>query len=318
MQTQRQLRTTRSVALSLAMVTSLGLAAVAQDATVQGMVIGRNGPEMAVKTADTPRLTVLLSDSTKAEQKGGFLGMGGKDLGIAALVPGLSVKVEGSYNPDHQLVAKKVSFSKGSLNTAKAIDAGLNPVNAQLGQQQDQLASNKRDISSAQDQLAKNSQDIDETKQGLATTTQATTQNTTQIGQTNTRIGTLDQYDTKDSMTINFANGQAAVKKSDKEALTDFVKAAANTPGFMIEVQGYASTVGSAALNQRLSAERADNVLAIIQQSGAVPMTRILAPAAMGTTNPVDDGHGRKAQAQNRRVVVTIVVNKGIVGSTGS
>jgi len=318
MHIQRQLRTTRSLALSLAMVTSLGLAAVAQDATVQGMVIGRNGPQMAVKTADTPRLIVLLSDSTKATQKGGFLGMGGKDLGVEALVPGLSVKVEGAYNPDHQLLAKKVVFSKGSLNTARAIDAGLDPVNAKLGEQQDQLASNKRDISSAQDQLAKNSQDIDATKQGLATTTQATTQNTTQIGQTNTRIGTLDQYDTKDSMTINFANGRATVKPADKDALTDFVKSAANTPGFMIEVQGYASTVGSAALNQKLSAERADAVLAIIQQSGAVPMTRILAPAAMGTSNQVDADHTRKAQAQNRRVVVTIVVNKGIVGSTGS
>jgi OOP family OmpA-OmpF porin len=313
-----QLRTTRSVALSLAMVTSLGLAAVAQDATVQGMVIGRDGPQMAVKTADTPRLIVLLSDSTKATQKGGFLGMGGKDLGVESLVPGLSVKVEGSYNPDHQLLAKKVVFSKGSLNTARAIDAGLNPVNAKLGEQQDQLASNKRDIASSQDMIAKTSQDLDVTKQGLATTTQATTQNTTQIGQTNTRIGTLDQYDTKDSLTINFANGRSTVTKKDKDALTDFVKAAADTPGFMIEVQGYASTVGSAALNQKLSAERADNVLSIIQQSGAVPMTRILAPAAMGTTNQVDDGHTRKAQAQNRRVVVTIVVNKGITGSTGS
>jgi OmpA-OmpF porin, OOP family len=318
MQIQRQLRTTCGLALSLAMVTSLGLTAIAQEATVQGMVIGRNGPQMAVKTADTPRLIVLLSDSTKATQKGGFLGMGGKDLGVEALVPGLSVKVQGAYNPDHQLLAKKVEFSKGSLNTARAIDAGLDPVNAKLGEQQDQLASNKRDISQSQDLIAKNSQDIDATKQGLATTTQATTQNTTQIGQTNNRIGTLDQYDTKDSMTINFANGRATVKPADKDALTDFVKSAANTPGFMIEVQGYASTVGSAALNQKLSAERADAVLAIIQQSGAVPMTRILAPAAMGTSNQVDTDHTRKAQAQNRRVVVTIVVNKGIVGSTGS
>lgn len=318
MHIQRQLRTTRNLALSLAMVTSLGLAASAQDATVQGMVIGRDGPQMAVKTSDTPRLIVLLSDNTKATQKGGFLGMGGKDLGVEALVPGLSVKVEGSYNPDHQLLAKKVVFSKGSLNTARAIDAGLDPVNAKLGEQQDQLASNKRDIASSQDMISKNSQDIDVTKQGLATTTQATTQNTTQIGQTNTRIGTLDQYDTKDSITINFANGRATVKPQDKDALTEFVKAAANTPGFMIEVQGYASTVGSAELNQRLSAERADNVLAIIQQSGAVPMTRILAPAAMGTSNQVDTDHTRKAQAQNRRVVVTIVVNKGITGSTGS
>jgi outer membrane protein OmpA-like peptidoglycan-associated protein len=273
---------------------------------------------MAVKTGDGPRTTVLLSDNTKATAKGGFLGWGRSDLGITALVPGLFVKVEGTYNPDHQLLAKKVLFSKSSLNTARQIDAGLNPVNEQLGQQQDQLASNKRDIAASQDLISKNSADIDATKQGLATTTQATTQNTQQIGQTNTRIGTLDQYDTKDSLTVNFANGRADVSKKDKDALTDFVKAVANTPGFMIEVQGYASTVGSAALNQRLSAERADAVLAIIQQSGVVPMTRILAPAAMGTSNQVDEGHTRKAQAQNRRVVVTIVVNKGITGSTGS
>jgi outer membrane protein OmpA-like peptidoglycan-associated protein len=269
---------------------------------------------MSVKTADTPRLIVLLSDNTKATEKGGFLGMGGKDLGVEALVPGLSVKVEGAYNPDHQLLAKKVSFSRNSLNTAKAIDAGLNPVNNKILAQQDQLKSDRNDIEQSQTDITKTSQDLDTTKQGLATTTAATATNTQGVSHANDRIGTLDQYETKDSITINFANGRATVTKKDQDALADFVKAAADTPGFMIEVQGYASTVGSAALNQRLSAERADAVLAIIQQSGAVPMTRILAPAAMGTSNQVDADHTRKAQAQNRRVVVTIVVNKGITG----
>jgi outer membrane protein OmpA-like peptidoglycan-associated protein len=84
----------------------------------------------------------------------------------------------------------------------------------------------------------------------------------------------------------------------------------------MIEVQGYASAVGSPVLNQRLSNERADAVLAIIQQTGVVPMTRILAPAAMGTTNEIASDRTRSGQAQNRRVVVTIVVNKGITGAT--
>ena len=331
MKIQRQLKTTCGLAISLAMFASPVFLASAQDAqtppparsistgqkaTIEGLVTGRSGPQMWVKTGDSPRLTVILSDSTKATEHGGFLGMGRKDYGITQLIPGLSVKVEGTYNSDHQLMAQSVTFSRNSYRTASAIDAGLNPVNEQLGQQQDQLASNKRDLEKSQQDIAKNSQDIDSTKQGLATTTQATTQNTQQIGQTNTRIGTLDQYDTKDSLTINFANGRSTVTKKDKDALTDFVTKAANTPGFMIEVQGYASTVGSAALNQRLSAERADNVLAIIQQSGAVPLTRILAPAAMGTSNQIDTDHTRKAQAQNRRVVVTIVVNKGIAGGT--
>jgi len=314
MHIQSRLKFTREVALSLAVFTSLGLTAVAQEATVEGLVTGRSGPSMSVKTADSPRLMVLLSDTTKATEKGGFLGLSKKDLGIAELVPGLSVKVEGSYDPDHQLVARKVTFSRNSMKVAKQIDAGLHPVNEQVAAAQDQLRSDRKDIEQNSGDIAKNSQDIDATKQGLAATNEATASNTQGIGKANSRFGTLDQYETKDSVTVNFANGKAIVSKKDKDQLTDFVKSAADTPGYMIEVQGFASTTGSAALNQRLSAERADAVLAIIQQTGVVPMTRILAPAAMGTTNQVAEGRSRSAQAQNRRVVVTIVVNKGITG----
>ena len=313
MNIQHRVRTT-CFATSLAMVTSLGLTAHAQQATVEGLVIGRSGPSMSVKTADTPRLTVLLSDTTKATEKGGFLGLDRKDLGITALVPGLSVKVEGAYNPDHQLIANKVTFSRTALKVAKQIDAGLNPVNEQVAAAQDKLLTDRKDIQQSQDAISKNSQDIDQTKQGLAATNEATAGNSTAIGKANTRFTTLDQFETKDSITVTFANGKATVSKKDKDQLTDFVKAAADTPGFMIEVQGYASTTGSPALNQKLSAERADAVLAIIQQTGAVPMTRILAPAAMGTSDQVADDHTRGGQAQNRRVVVTIVVNKGITG----
>ena len=309
-----RLKITCGLAMSLAVFTSLGLTAVAQEATVEGMVTGRSGPSMSVKTADSPRLTVLLSDSTKATEKGGFLGLNRKDLGIAALVPGLSVRVEGTYDPDHQLVAKKITFSRGSLVTAKQIDAGLDPVNAQVAAAQDQLRSDRKDIDQSQQDISKNSQDIDTTKQGLAATNEATAGNTQAIGHTNERFTTLDQFETKGSITVNFANGKATVNKKDQDQLTDFVKSAADTPGFMIEVQGYASVTGPVALNQKLSAERADAVLAIIQQTGVVPMTRILAPAAMGTTNPVATEHTRSALAQNRRVVVTIIVNKGITG----
>jgi OmpA-OmpF porin, OOP family len=321
MHIQRRLRITCGLAMSLAMFTSLGLTAGAQQATVEGLVIGRSGPSMSVKTADSPRLTVLLSDTTKATEKGGFLGLDRKDLGITALVPGLSVKVEGAYNPDHQLIANKVTFSRTAMKVAKQIDAGLNPVNEEVAANQDQLKSdrkdieqNSQDISKNSSDITKNSQDIDTTKQGLAATTAATATNTQDIGHANQRFGTLDQFETKGSMTVTFANGKATVTKKDKDELTDFVKTAADTPGFMIEVQGYASTTGSAALNQRLSGERAEAVLAIIQQTGAVPLTRILAPAAMGTSEQVSDDHTRSGQAQNRRVVVTIVVNKGITG----
>ncbi len=321
MKMQSGLRTTCGLALSLAMFTSLGVAANAQDApkasgqqaTVEGLVIGRDGSTMLVKTADTPRLDVELSDSTKATEKGGFLGLSRKDLGITQLVPGLKVKVDGTYDQDHKLMAKKVEFSRSSMNTAKQIDAGLNPTNEKVAAAQDQLRSDRKDIEQSQSDLASAKQDISTTQQGLAANVQATGENKQAIGQTNGRIGTLDQYDTKGTYTVSFANGKSVVTKKYKDELTDFVKQAADTPGAMIEVQGYASKVGSPALNQRLSSERADNVLTIIQQAG-VPLTRILAPAAMGTTEQVADNHTRSGQAQNRRVVVTVVINKGITG----
>ncbi|HEV2578709.1 MAG TPA: OmpA family protein [Acidobacteriaceae bacterium] len=336
MKIQSGIRTT-GLAMSLAMFASMGVAANAQDAgsapsvpqttaqgvpsgqhaVVEGLVIGRDGSTMLVRTADSPRVTVLLQNDTKATEKGGFLGWSRKDLAITQLVPGLQVKVDGTYDPDHQLIAKKVEFSRGAYNTAKQIDAGLNPVNEKVAAQQDQLRSDRRDIEQGQSDLASTRTDLDATKQGLAANVAATGQNTQAIGQTNTRIGTLDQYATKGTYTVQFANGRSAVNKKYKDELTDFVKQAADTPGAMIEVQGYASKVGNPSLNQRLSSERADNVLTIIQQAG-VPLTRILAPAAMGTTEQVASNHTRSGQAQNRRVVVTIVVNQGISGGDQS
>jgi OOP family OmpA-OmpF porin len=312
MNNHRRISRNFGLGMSVAMLTLLGAAAEAQQATVQGLIIGRDGPKVFVKTDASPRETVVLSDTTKATEKGGFLGMSHKDLGVAALVPGLEVKVDGTYDTDHQLVAKYVVFSRGSLKTAKQIDAGLNPVNAQMASAQDRLRSDRKDIEGSQ-------QDISDTKQTVAANAQIEGQhygeNKSAIGQTNSRIGELDQYETKDAITVNFANGKATVSKKDKEQLEDFVKTAANQPGFMIQVQGYASATGSATLNQKLSSERADAVLAIIQQSGVVPMTRILAPAAMGVADQVADNHTRAGQAENRRVVVTVLVNKGITAS---
>src|SRR5215472_17655489 len=172
MNIQQRLKTTCGLAICLTMCAPLSMTANAQDAakagaqqaTIQGLVIGRDGSKMAVKTADSPRQTVLLSDSTKATEKSGFLGWGRKDLGITQLVPGMQVKVEGSYDPDHQLVAKKITFSKGSYETAQQIDAGLNPTNEKVAKQQDQLRSDRRDIEQSQQDLASARTDIDSTK----------------------------------------------------------------------------------------------------------------------------------------------------------
>jgi outer membrane protein OmpA-like peptidoglycan-associated protein len=62
-------------------------------------------------------------------------------------------------------------------------------------------------------------------------------------------------------------------------ALADRTKA---INGYMIQVKGYASSVGSANLNQKLSEDRANNVADIMQQQGHLPLTKVLSQSAMG------------------------------------
>jgi OmpA-OmpF porin, OOP family len=297
----------------------MGSAAVAQHAaTVEGLIVDRTGPNIIVQAQDKARTTVIVSDQTKAEEKDGLFGWGHKNLAITELVPGLAVKAEGTFDQDHKLVANKVVFSHGSLKTARQIEAGTNPVQQEVAKAQDELRSQRRDLDQNTSDIASAKQDIAANKSAIAQNAQDTASNKSAIGATNGRIGQLGDYDTKDSLTITFANGKAVVAPKYKQQIADFVKAAANTPGAMIEVQGYASKVGNVELNQRLSSERAEAVIALIQQTGEVPLTSILAPAAMGVTNQVASNHSRNGQAQNRRVVVTIVVNKGISGNSAA
>jgi OmpA-OmpF porin, OOP family len=78
--------------------------------------------------------------------------------------------------------------------------------------------------------------------------------------------------------------------------------------------KGYASSAGSTAVNQELSEDRANAVTNILLQKGHVPLTRILAPGAMGEAHQVGTDKSAEGQAQNRRVVVHVLQNKAIAG----
>ena len=68
-------------------------------------------------------------------------------------------------------------------------------------------------------------------------------------------------------------------------------------------------------MNQRLSQERAANVVDYLEQQCNVPLTNMLAPGAMGTSSQVDSDKTSEGQAENRRVVVRVLQNKGIAGN---
>ena len=78
---------------------------------------------------------------------------------------------------------------------------------------------------------------------------------------------------------------------------------------------GYADSRGSAATNTRLSENRAKAVISFLMQQGNVPVRYIVAPGAMGEYGAAAPNETKAGRAENRRVVVKILVNRGIVGS---
>ncbi len=294
--------------LTLVALLSLAGMAIAQSAQLQGVIDGRKGATMTVKSADSSNVVVLLTDSTDVQEVEGGLHMRKKQMGLTALVPGLPVEVKGSYNAQNQLIADSVKFKGSELKNAQDIQAGVAPAQAQLQAQQQQLQQTEQQIQ--QQQAAMQAQQAE-----LTAEQQKEAANKAAIAATNKRFGELGEYNILGEVTVLFANGKIVLDSQYKPQLLQLAEKAKTIDGYVIQVKGYASAVGSAALNQKLSTERADKVTDFIEQQGHIPLTNILAPGAMGTSRQVAPDTTAEGQADNRRVVVRILQNKGIAGN---
>jgi outer membrane protein OmpA-like peptidoglycan-associated protein len=275
-------RITRVATVSFIGLALLTTMAAAQSVKVEGLIKARNGDTMIVKISGSPDLIVLLTDSTQVGQVQGVLQVRRKEMSMAALIPGLEVKVEGTYDSENQLVATSVSFKGNDLERAESIQAGLHETQVQTQENKAQIAANKAAIDAA-----------------IA------------------RFGQLDDYYIRDQMIVYFGNGEIKVDPEDMTQLLALAERAQPINGYMIEVTGYASSVGSVPLNQQLSEDRANTVTNILLQQGRIPLTRMLAPGAMGESHQVGDDKTAEGQAENRRVMVRVLQNKSIAGLKG-
>jgi len=297
-----------TVTISLTMLLLLCATAMAQSAKAEGLVTGRSGDTMTIQTADSSSVVVVLTDSTQVAQVQGAFKARRKQMSMAALIPGLQVKVQGSYNPQNQLVANSVTFKGNDLEDANKIQAGLAPAKEQIQQSEQELAEQKA-------ALARQQQEMQEQQQQMKAAQEKIDANKAAIEAANKRFGQLDDYNILDEVTVYFGNGKVKVDPKYIPQLTELAKKAETITGYVIQVKGYASSVGSASLNQKLSDDRADNVTNILIQQGHVPLTRMLAPGAMGESHQVGSDKTAEGQAQNRRVVVRVLQNKGIAGT---
>jgi outer membrane protein OmpA-like peptidoglycan-associated protein len=286
---------------------AFSLLSFAQTVKVQGLIKGRNGDQMILQTSDSPKLVVILTDSTQVGQVQGVFKARRKQMSMAALIPGLAVQVEGMYNADNQLVATKVAFKGDDLEQAQSIQAGLHETQQQTQKNQQELEAQNAALQQQNAALQQQQAQLTEQQQKIAA-------NKAAIDAAVARFGQLDDYYIMDEVTVYFGNGKVNVDPKYVPQLTALAQKAQTVNGYMIQVKGYASSVGSVALNQKLSEDRANNVTNVLLQQGHVPMTRMLAPGAMGESRQVGNDKTAEGQAENRRVVVRVLQNKGIAG----
>ena len=305
------LRRATVAALSVALFTLSGTLASAQSEKVEGIIKGRSGNTMTLQTSDASKLVVVLTDSTDVAQVQGAFKARRKQMSMAALIPGLPVQVEGTMNDQNQLVAKTVRFKGNDLEQAQAIQAGVHETAKAA-------AANEAELKAQADALAAQNAALKEQQEALDAQAKKVAANKAAIAANSARFGQMDEYYILDEVTVLFGNGKTKVDPQYIPQITALCEKAKTYNGYMIQVKGYASATGSAAVNQRLSEERAGNVTDIVTQQGHIPLTNMLAPGAMGESRQVGTDKTVEGQAQNRRVVVRILQNKGIAGTEGA
>jgi outer membrane protein OmpA-like peptidoglycan-associated protein len=251
-----------------------------QKLKLDGVITNRAGTEMTVKTEKHGSVVVLLTDQTEVGASKFSLGLIKEATAATALIPGLRVKAQGIGDDKGRLVATSVGFTTGDLETAQTMQAALTETQEHLAETDSKVAANTRDI-----------------------------------GTLNRRFDDLGEYDVKAEATLYFPVGSAVIDAEGAAELGRVSTVAKGLKGYLVGVEGYADASGSAAVNQKLSLERSQAVVNWLAQQGGIPFVRMLAPGAMSTAAPAASNETADGRAQNRRVVVRVMVNRGLAGS---
>jgi outer membrane protein OmpA-like peptidoglycan-associated protein len=284
------------------------------NAKIKGMITNRTGETLIVKSEEGTT-TVVLTDDTRTRDKKGLFGLDRQQLSNVVLIPGLKVDVDGSADDAGRFVAKTITVDGDDLEAAEMIQSGLHPTAEQVAANVQTLEAHSGELASHGVQLASQKENIQTNQQDIAANKQRIEQNIKDIEENSQRFTALSDYDVKGQATVKFNVGSSSVSAADQEELNKLAQTATGLTGYIVEVMGYADSTGNAAMNTKLSEDRAKAVVTYLIQQGNIPIRHIVAPGAMGEYGAAAPNETKAGRAENRRVEVKILVNKGIAGS---
>jgi OmpA-OmpF porin, OOP family len=229
------------------------------------------------------------------------------------LIPGLKVDVDGT-SEGGKVMAKTITVDGDDLETTEMIQAGLHPTAEQVAANIQRLDSHAQTLGSHGQSIDENQRNIIKHASLIETNQSNIAASAKDIEENTQRFLALDDFDVKGQATIKFASGRSKISAADEQQLKDLAQSAAGINGYLVEVIGYTDATGTAEMNTKLSEDRAKAVMTYLVQQGGIPPRRIVAPGAMGEYGSAAPNETKAGRAENRRVEVKILVNKGIAG----
>jgi len=285
-----------------------------QKMKIKGVVTRRDSDTFTVRDQNGVDTIVRLDDRTSVKAKGGFL-RSGANYAQTQILRGLNLEIDGLGNASGELVANKIRFNESDLRVARAVESRAAPLEDRASTTESKLSQveqNAQRLSGQLDELAA----VANTAKGGARAAQATADSAVAgVNATNDRISALDDYEPQTVLAVNFKTGSSLLSKDSKTKLDEVATKALNSKGYVIEVSGFTDATGSVARNRALSQRRADTVIRYLVENHSIPLRRIVTPYGYGETNPVGENTSRDGRAQNRRVEVKLLVNKGLIQS---
>lgn len=282
-----------------------------QPMKIKGVVVHRDPDTFLVRDINGVDTLVRLTDRTSVKANGGFL-RSGTNYGATNILRGLNLEVEGRGGSNGELVADKVRFNESDLRTARAVEARATPLEQRASATEGRLGEveqNAQKLSGQLDELAA----VSNAARGGAKAAQDSADAAISgVNATNDRISALDDYVPQDSIAVNFRLGSAVLNPEAKGKLDALATKALNAKAYVVEVTGHSDATGNTERNRVLSQRRADAVIRYLVEQHKIPLRRIITPYGFGASEPVADNKTRSGRAENRRVEVKILVNKGL------
>ena len=135
---------------------------------------------------------------------------------------------------------------------------------------------------------------------------QSAQQVTTRVQTVETVVSNIDQYKAENQTEIRFRPGQTALSKNAKDALDQMAGNLKGQRGYIIEVQGFSSGRGQAAITT--SQKMAESVVRYLVLNHEIPVYRIYL-VGMGNAPAATDDASKSKHVSGGRVEVSLLKN---------